>query len=121
MADGVGSMTMRHLTAKIFAEEVGCDWVTPEWGAPSLGDGSGASLYCHSAATYEEQQRGFSNTTQEEAETMVRRCSLTNWLEYFNFKMSSVEPPANSSFRIVEVRCLPSNESGAKEFFSLFQ
>jgi len=96
-------MTMRHLTAKIFAEEVGCDWLTPEWEAPSLGGGSGASLYCHSAATYEEQQMGFSNTTREEVETMVHRCSLVNWLGYFNFQMSSVKPPVNGSFRIVEV------------------
>lgn len=97
-------MTMRHLTTKIFAEEVGCDWLIPEWGMPAVGDGSGASLYCHSAATYEEQQRGFDNTTREDLQAMVQRCSLTNWLEYFNFKMFSVEAPANSSFRIAEVK-----------------
>lgn len=94
---------MRHLTAKIFAEEVGCDWLTPEWGVPSLGDRSGGFLYCHSAATYEELRRGFSNATREEVDTMVHRCSLTNWLEYFNFEMSSVEPPVNGSFHVVEV------------------
>lgn len=97
-------MTMRHLTTKVFAEEVGCDWLTPEWGTPAVGDGSGASLYCHSAATYDEEQRGFANTTQEDVKALSQRCSLTNWLEYFNFKMSSVEAPANSSFRIVEVK-----------------
>lgn len=91
-------MTVRHLTTKMFAEEVGCDWLTPDWG-----DGSGASLYCHSAATHDEQQRGFDSTTQEGVKAVVQRCSLTNWLEYFNFKMSSVEVPANSSFRIIEV------------------
>lgn len=98
-------MTMRHLTTKVFAEEVGCDWLTPEWGMPVVGDGSGASLYCHSAATYDEQQRGLdNNTTQEGVKAMVHRCSLTNWLEYFNFKMSSVEAPASSSFRVIEVK-----------------
>eukprot|EP00752_Nemacystus_decipiens_P017727 g15895.t1 len=101
-ADGIGSMTMRHLTTKIFAEEVGCDWLIPEWGMPAVGDGSGGSLYCHSAATYEEQQRGFGNTTEEGVQAMVQRCSFTNWLEYFNLKMSSVEAPANASFLVVE-------------------
>lgn len=109
---------MRHLTTKMFAEEVGCDWLTPEWGTLAVGDGSGASLYCHSAATYEEQERGFDNTTQEELNAMVRRCSLTNWLEYFNFKMSSVEAPANSSFRIVEVKTLKMQQ--AKGHFMRF-
>lgn len=116
-ADGVGSMTMRHLMTQMYAEEVGCDWLTPEWGAPMVGDGSGASLYCHSAATYDEQRRWSNNNnndttttnsnkaiTQDEWTPVVRRCSLTNWLEFFNFKMSSVEPPVNCTYRVVEVR-----------------
>ncbi|CAM9765091.1 unnamed protein product, partial [Ectocarpus sp. 13 AM-2016] len=102
-ADGVGSMTMRHLAAKIFAEEVGCDWLIPsQWGMPAAGGGSGASVYCHSAATYEEQRRGFGNATKDEAESMVHRCSVVNWPEYFNLNTSSVEPPTNCAFRVVE-------------------
>lgn len=97
---------MRHLAAKIFAEEVGCDWQTPsQWGMPAAGDGSGASVYCHSAATHDEQRRGFGNATKDEAESMVHRCAVVNWPEYFNLNASSVEPPANCTFRVVEVRC----------------
>lgn len=101
-ADGVGSMTMRHLAAWMFAEEVGCDWVVPNLGTP-LADGDGASLYCHTAATTGEEQRGF-NASAEEVEAIVHRCSVTNWLEYFNFKATAVELPVVDSFRVVEVR-----------------
>ncbi|CAM9920162.1 unnamed protein product, partial [Hapterophycus canaliculatus] len=94
-------MTMRHLATKIFAEEVGCDWLTPDQGASGVTEGgSGASLYCHSAATYEQLEKGFKNATRDEVETMVQRCSLTNWTEYF--RMSSVELPANCTLRTVE-------------------
>eukprot|EP00904_Undaria_pinnatifida_P013525 jgi/Undpi1/9302/HiC_scaffold_26.g11760.m1 len=101
--DGVGSMTMRHLAAWMFAEEVGCDWVLPNWGTTrDSADGDGASLYCHTAATTDEEQRGF-NASAEEVETILHRCSVTNWLEYFNFKATAVELPVADSFRVVEV------------------
>lgn len=45
-ADGVGSITMRHLAGWMLAEELGCDWVTPDWGAGRL-DGNRSSVYCH--------------------------------------------------------------------------
>lgn len=102
--DGVGSMTMRHLAAWMFAEEVGCDWVLPNWGTTrDSADGDGTSLYCHTAATTDEEQRGF-NASAEEVETILHRCSVTNWLEYFNFKATAVELPVADSFRVVEVR-----------------
>lgn len=101
-ADGVGSMTMRHLAAWIFAEEVGCDWVVPNWGRP-LADGDGTSMYCHTAATTDEEQRGF-NATADGMEAIAHRCSVTNWLEYFNFKATAVELPVADSFRVVQVR-----------------
>lgn len=58
--DGVGSSTIAHMATWMFAREVGCDWVTPEWpdwspaGVQSLaGRNSGnetapsSLLYCH--------------------------------------------------------------------------
>ena len=101
-ADGVGSMTMRHLAAWMFAEEVGCDWVVPNWDTRPA-DGDGASLYCHTVATTDEEQRGF-NATAEGVEAIVHRCSVTNWLEYFNFEATAVELPVADSLRVVEVQ-----------------
>ena len=31
-SDGAGSSTIRHLATWIYAEQMGCDWVTPSWG-----------------------------------------------------------------------------------------
>lgn len=98
---------MRNLATKIFSAEVGCDWLTPSWGET---DGSGETVYCHSAATYEQRERGFKNATLDEVETMAHRCSVMNWMEYF--RMSSVEVPANSTLRTVEVRSIRWHTSG---------
>lgn len=125
-SDGVGSATMRHLAAWIFAEDLGCDWVTPDWGIPPISAGEdhdgdkGASMYCHTAATYAEEQEwqrmqnssrgeimeghGQEQEWQEHIEmnAVGRRCSVVNWLDFFNLRSASVDLPANSSFRIVE-------------------
>lgn len=31
-SDGAGSSTIRHLATWIYSEQMGCDWVTPDWG-----------------------------------------------------------------------------------------
>lgn len=107
-SDGVGSTTMRHLATWMLAEEIGCDWVKPGWGTPRVaGTEGGASVYCHSAATSSEMQGlgdiAGMNVSAGELDKMAHRCSLANWLEYFNLEGASVELPTNALFRVVEV------------------
>lgn len=106
-ADGVGSSTLRHVAAWVFAEEVGCDWLTPDWGIPKI-DQHGTMVYCHTVAIPQEvedmkQKIATSNASAQELQAMVHRCSLTNWLDFFNLAEASVEPPEADSIKEIEV------------------
>lgn len=98
--DGVGSSTIRHLATWIFSEQMGCDWVTPDWGGVSPSQGNGSVVYCHRTATTEE----FAKATTREEQDKMRRCTIANWLSFFQFDVPSVPLPLGEKLKIVEVR-----------------
>ncbi|CAN0267296.1 unnamed protein product [Laminaria digitata] len=61
VSDGAGSSAIRHIATWTFAEEVGCDWVTPHWDKKAVPGGNGAVLYCHRTATTAEMDLAKSN------------------------------------------------------------
>lgn len=93
-SDGAGSSTIRHLAAWIYSEQMGCDWVTPDWGKKQVGGGNGtAVMYCHRTATTEEMDL---SKPAEELQSM-RRCSVIDWLSYFQFDVPSVSLPESGT------------------------
>ena len=88
-ADGVGSEVTRHLAAWMYAEELGCDWVTPNFGYEDEADTGpeGGTLYCHPSAAPEEFEGASS------AEQNLESCELVDWLQYFNLDETSVPEP----------------------------
>lgn len=98
--DGVGSSTIRHLASWIFSKEMGCDWAKPDWGKKSVDGGNGTVMYCHRTATTQEM-----DLSKPLAELQaMRRCSVVNWLEYFQLGVPSVEQPEDGNFNIIQVR-----------------
>ncbi|CAM9444778.1 unnamed protein product, partial [Ascophyllum nodosum] len=92
-SDGVGSSTIRHISTWILAEEMGCDWVTPEWGSDALklndkNGFKGEVVYCHSRANPLDRLK----FTLEER-IQERQCTVVDWLGYFNFGVSSSDLP----------------------------
>ena len=101
--DGVGSSTIRHIASWIYAEELGCDWVTPDWGKRPAAQGNGSVVYCHRTATAEE----FKKPKSEDDMRSMNRCSIVNWLSYFQFDVPSVTLPDNERLKIIEVIYAP--------------
>eukprot|EP00904_Undaria_pinnatifida_P013664 jgi/Undpi1/9428/HiC_scaffold_27.g11885.m1 len=98
--DGVGSITMRLLASWIFSEEMGCDWVTPNWGKQHVRGGNGAVLYCHGTATSEDLKKP---RLRESTPAERYPCSVVDWLSYFQFGVPSVNLPRGAKFRLIEV------------------
>ncbi len=87
---GVGSQAIRHLFSWIYAEQMGCDWVTPMWGTGrDLGNGS--VVYCHTVSN------------DEQLKTEEDHCSVANWNSYFQFDVPSVVMPQNVTLKNVQV------------------
>lgn len=98
-SDGAGSSTIRHLATWIYSEQMGCDWVTPDWGKKQVAGGNGtAVMYCHRTATNQEMDL---SKPAEELQSM-RRCSVVDWLSYFQFDVPSVSLPESGTV-IVQV------------------
>ncbi|CAN0180876.1 unnamed protein product [Scytosiphon promiscuus] len=97
--DGVGSTTIRHVATWIFAEEMGCDWLTPDWGKRKLrkkhDDDGDVVRYCHAVLPSGERNHPYAENV-----TALTRCAVVDWLSYFQFDKSSVSPPANGSIKI---------------------
>eukprot|EP00904_Undaria_pinnatifida_P013653 jgi/Undpi1/9418/HiC_scaffold_27.g11875.m1 len=94
-SDGAGSSTIRHLATWIFAEEMGCDWVTPDWGKKHVDGGNGTVMYCHRTATTQEM-----DLTKPSAELQsLRRCAIIDWLAYFQFSVPSVTMPEGKEMK----------------------
>lgn len=72
-SDGAGSSTIRHMATWMYSKEIGCDWVTPDWGTMSvIGTGqNGTTWYCHNKKANEET---LDSMTAEELHAL-RRCS----------------------------------------------
>lgn len=97
--DGAGSTTIRHMATWIFSREMGCDWATPDWGKKFVGQGnSSAVMYCHRTATTEEMDP---SRPKQELKAM-RRCSIVDWLSYFQFNVPSVGHPEGRKLKIFE-------------------
>lgn len=99
-SDGAGSSTIRHLAAWIFAEEMGCDWVAPNWGGRRVTGGNGTEIYCHRTATFSEIDRSKRSVELQS----LRRCSVVNWLEYFQFDVPSVSMPEGRKIKVIKAR-----------------
>ena len=97
-SDGAGSSTIRHFATWIFASEMGCDWVTPDWGKRHVEGGNGTVVYCHRTATTEEMD--FSRPPNELK--ALRRCSVIDWLAYFQFGVPSVSVPEDGEVKIIQ-------------------
>lgn len=100
-SDGVGSSTIRHLASWMFAEEIGCDWMTPRWNKKSIDD-HGTVLYCHETSTVAE--RDDIRLGKAVYDPRTSRCALHNWVAYFGFDSHSVSRPTKGSYKVVEVR-----------------
>ena len=98
-AAGVGTSMIRHLSTWIFAEEIGCDWATPDWGRRLEPGDDKVVLYCHKVATTEEIGQAMLRGKADE----IRRCSLINWMEFFQLDVPSVRRPRQGTFRVIEV------------------
>lgn len=99
--DGLGSTTMRNIATWVYAQEMGCDWLTPDWGRKKVDQGDGeADLYCHAVVSKEVVKAAHD---LEELRGM-RRCSVVDWLSYFQFDQISVKWPESGSVRVVTVR-----------------
>lgn len=99
-SDGAGSSTIRHIAAWVFAEDMGCDWVTPDWGKQHVDGGNGTVMYCHRTATTPELDLSKPNKDLQ----ALRRCSVINWLAYFQFDVPSVNLPAIGRVKVIQVR-----------------
>ncbi|CAN0162597.1 unnamed protein product [Ectocarpus fasciculatus] len=100
-SDGAGSTTIRHLMTWIFSREMGCDWVTPDWGKKFVDGGNGtAVMYCHRAGTTAEMD--LSKTKAERI--ALRRCAVVDWLSYFQFDVPSVPSPVQEKLMVPKNR-----------------
>ncbi|CAM9392138.1 unnamed protein product [Scytosiphon promiscuus] len=96
--DGLGSTTIRHVATWILAEEMGCDWLTPDWGKKKARDGDGEAVrYCHAVVPRDEREL----PTQEGGMKGTARCTVVDWLSYFQFDKPSVSSPSSGSIKTV--------------------
>eukprot|EP00903_Cladosiphon_okamuranus_P019481 g17914.t1 len=95
-SDGVGSSTIRHLATWIYSEQMGCDWVTPDWGKRHVGQGNGTEvMYCHRAAAKQDLDPSMTSW-------QMQRCSVVDWLSYFQFNVPSVALPEGAKLKYVD-------------------
>lgn len=97
--DGAGSSAMRSIMTLLLAEEIGCKWVSPEWGRPVMGK-NGAVLYCH-----EKLRKGHNKVdVLAEREKYNAVCSVVDWMKFFRFPQESVPLPQNGTAKVVQVK-----------------
>lgn len=104
-SDGAGSSTIRHFATWIYAEQMGCDWVTPDWGKKRVDQGNSSSagspvIYCHRTATTTELDL----TKPPEQIKAMQRCTVIDWLSYFQFGVPSVPWPHDQTLWVIQVR-----------------
>lgn len=102
--DGVGSSVTRHIASWLYAAEVGCDWVHPDFNQGNvskiLDEKNTPSLYCHVV----QRPPGFDPRAPLESITAPRHCSRVSWILYFNFYKASVpQLPATAKTRKILV------------------
>lgn len=100
--DGVGSTTMRILSSWILADEMGCDWVTPDWGRRRVvGDNGTTVLYCH--MTLDREEAGLANRSSSTL-MELSHCTVVDWLAYFQFSVPSVSLPEGANIKEIQAR-----------------
>lgn len=102
-SDGAGSSTIRHMATWILADEMGCDWVTPDWGKRHVKGGNGTVIYCHRATTGDEKAQHLTGV-------QTQRCSIVDWLAYFQFGIPSVDLAEDRKVKILKVRIMSTIE-----------
>lgn len=98
--DGVGSATIRHFSNWILAREMGCDWITPEWGNLRSRTGTDDLVYCHSIASTAAR----ANFTNRDEFTQNRKCTVVNWLLFFNLRIPSTDLPKGDLLKTVTLQ-----------------
>lgn len=99
--DGVGSTSVRSFGAWIFARQLGCDWITPEWTGRSGGIGT---ELCHSLYYTKPREAHPTLTARSEETRPAISCSKVDWVSYFQFDVPSVSWPMDGRINTVEVR-----------------
>ena len=94
---GVGSTTMKHLATWIFAEELGCDWVTPSWTSFSMTRKNETAAYCHWMTD---------KASRNASSVLEKPCVSVNWLAYFNLGVPSTDLPEGITPKNVTVSLL---------------
>lgn len=97
--DGVGSTTVRLIASWLLSKEMGCDWVTPDWGKPFVPGANGTVRYCH--RTVDKSKMNLLNQTITE-QTALEHCWVVDWLSYFQFGASSVHLPEGANIKEIE-------------------
>lgn len=101
--DGVGSSAIRHIAAWLYAEDVGCDWVHPDFNQDNedlIHQGNKSSLYCHIL----HRPADFNPMTPITNVTAPRRCASVSWMLYFNFGKVSVPPISSEGKALKQIR-----------------
>lgn len=90
--DGVGSSMTRQIAAWLYAAEVGCDWVHPDFDQGNvstiLTQQNTPSVYCHEL----KRLPGFDRMAPLAESATPRRCVRVSWILYFNLHKVSVPP-----------------------------
>lgn len=104
--DGVGSTTIRNLATWIFAEEMGCDWITPRGSGRTIVEGNTTTtLYCHRIDTKEEYNVARKDMAKFRASLrMTNHCSVVDWLSYFQFDASAVTWAETGELKVIQAR-----------------
>lgn len=104
--DGTGSSAMRHLASWLYAKQVGCDWVTPDFNqgdVKTLVDPANLdkeeTLYCHRT----EFVFKFNVSIPLKEGKEARRCADVSWLHYFNLNQHSVPPLDGGVVKVITV------------------
>lgn len=102
--DGVGSSTIRHITAWLYAKEMGCDWVAPDFNQGNVSEilqsDEVSRAYCHRT----QYVKGFNAHAPIELGTEERRCARVTWLRFFHMDQLSVLPSGYGRLKVVKVR-----------------
>ena len=97
--DGVGSTSIRFFGSWILAEQLGCDWITPEM----VGGRNGTIEYCHPLA-HSEKMGHRVVPEAEEGMRPVESCSDVDWISYFQWGVASTSWPENGTNKVIKVR-----------------
>lgn len=100
--DGVGSAAIRLLATWMFAEDMGCDWITPKSPRSTIDD-TGTSLYCHPTVHVSGHEPKSLDRAQD-PNNGGWRCEVTNWLAFFHYDTHGVKGDRNGTDETIYVR-----------------